>query len=137
MKIFYICLLFNVVGLGFVFSQDHLDINNQFPEEDYENIHVKKLYGDSLSTGFLIWVKDTVKTHLHNWHSESIVVLEGEATMYLGDEVMKIQPGETLFIPKKTWHAVKVTSSTPLKVLSIQSPGFYGDDREFIHEQGK
>lgn len=118
-----------ILGVGY--TQNQFNINEQKPSDDYENIHVKKIYGDSLSTGFIIWVKDTVKTHRHNWHSESIVVLEGEAIMWLNDKTVKIQSGETLFIPKKTWHAVKVISTIPLKVISIQSPGFFGKDREF------
>ena len=127
-----------VLSLAFVnvaFTQDHLVIDEISPKSSYDNIYVEKLYGDSLSSGFLIWVKDTVKTHRHNWHSESIIVLEGAGKLYTNGNVQVITSGQTIFIPKKTWHAVKVTSTIPLKVLSIQSPGFYGKDREFENEK--
>jgi mannose-6-phosphate isomerase-like protein (cupin superfamily) len=98
---------------------------------DFENIHVERLFGDSLSTSFMIWVKDTVATHKHELHSETIYVLEGEAKFYLNDSITTIKAEDILFVPKNNWHAVKVTSEIPLKVISTQSPGFYGKDRVF------
>ncbi len=124
-----------VLSLIPVFGQEQYSLDEVLPEADYENISVKKLYGDSIATGFVIWVKDTVATHRHNWHSESIVVIEGIARMYMNDAIQEIKAGDVLFIPKQTWHAVKVTSDKPLKVLSVQSPGFYGNDREFKDDQ--
>jgi mannose-6-phosphate isomerase-like protein (cupin superfamily) len=138
MNFFYaLVFLISVTFMNVAYAQDFLHIDEVSPKNNYENIYVEKLYGDSLSTGFLIWVKDTVKTHRHNWHSESIVVLEGEAKMYVNDSVKMIRSGELLFIPKNTWHSVKVTSEIPLKVISVQSPGFYGEDREFKDENNE
>jgi quercetin dioxygenase-like cupin family protein len=131
MKLISTCLLLFLLSVAPIFGQAQFSFNELFPEDDYENISVKKLYGDSLATGFLIWVKDTVASHSHNWHSESIVVIDGSARMYMDDTIQDINAGDVLFIPKQTWHAVKVTSDEPLKVLSVQSPGFYGKDREF------
>lgn len=102
--------------------------------EDYENIKVEKLAGDSLATVFKIAVKDTVKTHRHLAHSETIYVIGGTAKMYMNDTSFVLKSGDVLFIPFKTWHSVKVTSEKPLQVLSIQSPGFDGSDREFLDE---
>ena len=106
--------------------------NEQSQEElSEQNIRVERIAGDSLATSFMIWVKDTVETHKHEWHSETIYVIEGEAAMYLNDTSLIIKPGDVVFIPKNTWHAVKVNSIRPLKVLSVQSPGFDGKDRVF------
>ena len=99
-----------------------------------ENIEVDKIAGDSLATVFKIKVKDTVKTHRHHFHSETIYVIAGSANMYMNDSMFTIQKGDILFVPFKTWHSVKVTSPNPLEVLSVQSPGFDGTDREFLDE---
>tara|TARA_B100000508_G_scaffold140085_2_gene140060 strand:+ start:80103 stop:80495 length:393 start_codon:yes stop_codon:yes gene_type:complete len=101
------------------------------PHKNFDNILIEKLAGDSLSTQFVIWVKDTVRTHKHEHHSEALYVLEGGGDFYLGKEMIKISKGDFISIPKNTWHAVKVTSEIPLKVISVQSPEFKGEDRLF------
>ena len=101
------------------------------PSKDFENIYVHKIDGDDLATQFIIWVKDTVRTHKHENHSESVYVLEGEGLFYFEDTTFSIKEGDVIFIPKQTWHSVKVTSNNTMKVISNQSPAFYGEDRIF------
>jgi mannose-6-phosphate isomerase-like protein (cupin superfamily) len=62
-------------------------------------------------------------------------VLEGIAKLYFNDTIKEIHSGDLIFLPKNNNHAVKVISKTPLKVLSVQSPGFYGLDRVFINKE--
>lgn len=107
-------------------------ISSQSPADDFENIHVQKLSSDSLSTAFLIWVKKEVKAHLHAHHTESLYILDGIAWMTMDEDSFKIAPGDYILIPQGAVHSVQVLSSTPLKVLSTQSPEFHGDDRIFI-----
>ena len=61
-----------------------------------------------------------------------MTVLEGTGDMYLGGKTFKISKGDHLIIPPNTAHAVITTSKTPLKVLSVQSPQFLGNDRIFV-----
>jgi len=100
--------------------------------EDYENVHVQKLYSDSSVTGFVIWIKKGVKAHYHAEHTENILILEGTGTMILNDSTFEVVAGDYIPIPIGSIHAVKVTSATPLKVLSLQSPEFFGKDRVFV-----
>ncbi len=100
---------------------------------DFVNIHSQRLSGDSLTTTFVIWIKKEVKSHKHEWHSENIIVLEGEGVMKLGDKTLLIRTGDHVFIPKQTYHSVTVTQGV-LKVLSIQSPYFDGSDRVWENE---
>lgn len=95
----------------------------------YDNVYSRKLYSDSLASSFIIFVKKEVKEHRHAAHAEHVLVLEGEAAMTIGARSFKIKKGDLIFIPKNSWHAVKVTSATPLKVLSVQAPAFDGSDR--------
>ena len=125
-------LLFVCIAL-FCFGTVHAQVSHSddFSAEDYDNIKVEKIQGDSLASSFMIWVKDTVKTHKHERHSEHVYVLEGQGTFYLHNQKYEVGPGDVIFIPHNTWHAVKVVSKEPMKVISVQSPGFYGKDRIF------
>jgi len=119
-----------LITLNFI-GQTVTNFDSIQPSEDYENIHVQKLDSDSLSTTFAIWVKLKVRMHKHAFHTENVYVSEGEGTFYLGDEQFPIKKGDLIVIPKNTWHGVDVTSTTAMKVISLQSPEFKGNDRIF------
>jgi mannose-6-phosphate isomerase-like protein (cupin superfamily) len=95
-------------------------------------IQSKRIFGDSLATSFVILIKKEVKAHKHMLHSEHVYILEGSATMRLGEESFTVSEGDLIFIPKGAVHAVKVTSDIPLKVISLQSPHFDGTDRVMV-----
>ena len=100
-----------------------------------DNVYNKQLFSDSLSTSFCIVIKKGVKAHKHVYHSEHVLVLEGEGMMELADKSFPIKKGDLIFIPKNTVHAVKTTSKESLKVISIQAPLFNGNDRVFVEEK--
>ena len=111
-----------------------IDLDTIVVIDDYENVGSQKLYSDSLVTTFEIWVKKEVPLHKHEFHTEQVIVLEGEGNMRLGDEWKIIKPGDLIIIPVGTLHQVIVTSSIPLKVLSVQAPEFDGSDRVIMKE---
>lgn len=120
-----------ILILFFVFhyaAAQHSSLDTIKAPSEFANVHVQRITGDSLSTTFVIWIKQEVKSHKHEWHSENIVVLEGEGIMKLGDKTFTIRAGDHVFIPRQTFHSVTVTKGI-LKVLSIQSPNFDGSDR--------
>lgn len=120
-----------IVASDLGYSQSIQSIDEIHPDEAFDNIYVYKIDGDELTTQFIIWVRDTVRTHQHRNHSETVYILEGEGRFYFEDSTISIKKGDFIFIPKQTWHSVKVTSSNPMKVISNQSPAFYSDDRLF------
>ncbi len=128
--LFAFFLLFSVPA----FSQNFFDFSSIQPDSEFENVFSKQIYSDSNATSFIIWIKKEVKTHYHATHTEQIVVLEGEALMIIGSEMVQLKPGMMVTIPQKTNHSVQVTSETPLKVLSVQSPLFDGKDRVWEEE---
>jgi mannose-6-phosphate isomerase-like protein (cupin superfamily) len=99
------------------------------PNRDFDNVWSEKLYSDSLSSVFCIWIKKEVKMHKHQFHTEQVYVLEGKAKMILGTTEFEIAIGDIISIPLKTPHKVIVMEGELLKVLSIQSPQFDGSDR--------
>ena len=116
----------------FVNAQDTnwiLQSEQLIPPSNYANIHVQNLFNDTLSSVFCIWIKKEVKLHKHASHTEQVMVLEGEGKMQLNGKETLISKGSIINIPKGTPHKVTVTSTIPLKVISIQSPRFDGTDR--------
>jgi mannose-6-phosphate isomerase-like protein (cupin superfamily) len=105
------------------------------PDTIYQNIHVKTIYSDEHVSSFVIWIKKEVKLHKHVYHSEQVYIIEGKGVMTLGIQKFPVEKGDWIMIPKGMPHSVKVTSSKPLKVLSVQSPEFKGDDRIFLEEK--
>lgn len=127
-------LIFSIIiaGLCSVYVAQTNDVEDLTPDStDYDNLYIKKLSSDSLSTSFAIWIKLKVKLHKHDFHTEHVYVLEGSGDFTLGDTTHPIKKGDLITIPKNTWHGVEVTSKVPLKVVSIQSPEFKGVDRVF------
>ena len=99
---------------------------------NYDNIYSRTIASDSLSSSFIIFIKKEVRKHKHATHTENVYILEGEGEMLLGDKTVKVKKGDIIFIPMNTVHSLKVTSTIPVKVLSVQSPHFDGKDRIFI-----
>lgn len=81
--------------------------------DEKKNVHVLPLQSDSLSSAFLIFIRERVPLHLHEHHTESVYVLEGTGEMILGDDTFIVRSGDFVFIPPKTPHAVKVRSEPP------------------------
>ncbi len=132
MKIFGILLLLTFASCRGFAQIKIADIKQLTPKEAYSNIKVIPMHSDPNSSVFVIYIKMAVKKHLHQYHTEVVTVLEGTGDMYLGGKTFKISKGDHLIIPPNTAHAVITTSKTPLKVLSVQSPQFLGNDRIFV-----
>jgi len=100
---------------------------------DLENVHVVKLNTDARSTDFVIFVKKKVPLHKHEFHTETLYVLEGTGDFTLGKDMLQIAAGDYIRVPEGTPHAVTVTSDIPLKVISVQAPEFLGKDRVMLN----
>lgn len=103
--------------------------NTQTIEPGGAGVTVKDLFADSLTSSSCIIIKNEIKAHKHLKHSEHVIVESGEGVMRLNDKEFTIKEGDIIFIPKNTVHSVIVKGKKPLKVISIQSPKFNGDDR--------
>ena len=101
------------------------------PAKEYKNIHVQKISSDSLSSTFVIWIKQKVRLHKHLYHMENVIIQEGSGQFQLKDSIYNVSAGDIITIPKNTWHGVTINSKDVMKVISIQSPKFLGDDRVF------
>jgi quercetin dioxygenase-like cupin family protein len=60
--------------------------------------------------------------HLHRRSSEQIYVLDGEFTVWRGGCKAVLRPGENLFIPDATAHALSVIGVGPGRALIVTAP---------------
>ena len=128
----YLLILFiQIISFHFISQNYVASFDSIQPEKNYENINVKKLSSDINATTFAIWVKKSVRLHKHTQHIENVYISEGSGEFQLGDSTYKVKSGDLIIIPKNTWHGVEVKSKEPMKVISIQSPEFIGNDRIF------
>ncbi|MEO0403613.1 MAG: cupin domain-containing protein [Bacteroidota bacterium] len=116
----------------FCSAQYQFDLNERTRENPNENIEVQTITLDSLVSTHQIWIKQGVKAHFHEYHTEHVVVLSGKAKMSVNGEEFMIGPGDLIFIPKGSIHSVEVIGDENLVVLSIQAPVFRGKDRIFV-----
>ena len=113
-------------------SQDIVSsIDQILSDKEFENIHVKKISSDSSSSTFAIWIKQKVKLHKHVYHTENVLIDKGFGEFQINDSIYKVAAGDWIVIPKNTWHGVVVNSKSTMKVISVQSPEYFGKDRIF------
>ena len=129
--------IFSTAILLSAVSQNMQSIDTIKPPAVYENIYNRPVFSDSLVSSFVIFIKKEVKLHIHVTHTEQVLVLEGKGEMTVGDKKIPVKKGDVIFIPKNTPHGLKVSSDTPVKVLSIQAPNFDGKDRVMVEIQKK
>ena len=61
--------------------------------------------------------------HLHRTTIETFYVVEGTASILIGDSEQEFGPGSVVSVPKNLVHAFSNRSSAPLKVLASYTPG--------------
>jgi mannose-6-phosphate isomerase-like protein (cupin superfamily) len=59
--------------------------------------------------------------HVHRREDEQAVVLEGEVTVWVGDRLHRLTPGDTVALPRDVPHAHAVTSPRA-RILTVAAP---------------
>lgn len=74
--------------------------------------------------------------HLHHQQDEWIYVLEGDFEFHVGGKQLRLGPGESIFIPRKTPHMwPRCVSKKPGRILDVFQPA--GNMEEFFHKLGE
>ena len=72
--------------------------------------------------------------HHHNAEDETFILLEGEVTFQVGDEVIDARPGTTVFVPRGVVHSFKNISGGLARMLFMYNPpGMEGMFAEIGH----
>lgn len=120
--------------LSAAISSAPINIEQMVAPSDLENVKVVQLASNQDASQFLIFIKKSVPLHLHKEHSEMVYIVDGEGKMQLGDKSFTIKKGDFVKIDENTPHGVTVTSQQPLKVLSTQTPEYFGKDKHLVSE---
>jgi mannose-6-phosphate isomerase-like protein (cupin superfamily) len=73
--------------------------------------------------------------HLHHSQEERFYVMEGEYVFEVGDERMRLRPGDSLLAPRKVPHVWAYVGETPGKILIGFQPA--GKMETFFQEAAK
>lgn len=64
----------------------------------------------------------------HHKRAEHWVVVEGVATVTLGDKELQVQVNESVYIPPETIHRIENKEKFPLTIIEVQSGSYLGED---------
>ena len=68
--------------------------------------------------------------HVHQNEDEAFYVLEGEITVYVGDEKIKADPGTWVYGPREVPHGFRIGGTSPARFLLLYTPA--GFEQYFV-----
>ena len=77
---------------------------------------------------------DQPPLHVHHASDEGFYVLEGEVSVWVGDERRTVRPGEFALGPAGVPHTYRVTSVVPARILVTSSNGSFA---RFVRAYGE
>jgi len=86
-------------------------------------------YTDKMSICHVTVFKKT-ETHLHKIMEEAYFIDKGRTLLTVGEDATELKEGDTVSIPKDTWHTLENLESEPLEVLVANCPAL--DQRDII-----
>ena len=63
--------------------------------------------------------------HIHDTHDEAFYIVDGELTMWVGDETIAAPAGTFVFVPSGTVHGFANRSAGPVTFVFMHLPGGY------------
>ncbi len=61
--------------------------------------------------------------HRHTKEAEAFFLLDGAMTYRAGDDVLRLQSGDFLWLPRGLPHAFRITGGQPARFLALTAPG--------------
>lgn len=65
---------------------------------------------------------DEVPPHLHTDEDEAFLIVEGQMTIWVGDQTRVLKPGDYALMPRNVVHCYRVDPDGPARWLGITSP---------------
>jgi quercetin dioxygenase-like cupin family protein len=94
----------------------------------------------SRQTGGRLWAKELLAErgmatpmHRHSREDEAFYVLDGQISVYVGEQVVRAGAGDFLWAPRDVAHAFRVESASA-RVLVVSTPGGFD---QFFFETGQ
>ena len=65
---------------------------------------------------------------MHNHRGEMLTVVDGEATIQIGNTLHTVGAQESIFIPPKAIHRISNNTNRPLRMIEVQTGAYIGED---------
>ncbi|MBT6891633.1 MAG: mannose-1-phosphate guanylyltransferase/mannose-6-phosphate isomerase [Gammaproteobacteria bacterium] len=122
-------------------AQDVKSIVNQLKGSDriertfHQKVYRPWGYYEGLDAGPAFQVKRlgvnpgaSLSLQLHHHRAEHWVVVNGIATVTVGEKVFDLNPNESCYIPIETQHRLQNLTEEPLEIIEVQSGSYLGED---------
>ena len=119
----------DIVAIPGVFAIDSL--LEVFPLGD-RDVRFEEIAWDSVSSMHLAQISGSVPLHIHESHSENVMVVRGAGRLMLAGRKYRVKAGDIFHIPKGTKHSFHSLGAVPTVLISVFSPGFDGKDRILV-----
>jgi mannose-6-phosphate isomerase-like protein (cupin superfamily) len=101
------------------------------PEQNIRQLLLHQ--GESMSV-HLVRIRDREQPHLHTRYDLTVMLVEGEGTLWLQGEPLKMRGGDVAVISKGTRHHFVNEGSEPASALVVFAPAYDESDREAVEE---
>jgi mannose-6-phosphate isomerase-like protein (cupin superfamily) len=71
-------------------------------------------------------------THYHHHRSEHWTIMNGEAEVMLGDDVLVVSPDDSLYVPAGVVHGVKAGADGIVELVAVHFGDTVSDDDDMI-----
>lgn len=106
-----------------IFKKENADMNEIAPGVERWELVNGELGAESLTVADLTLASGSkAPTHTHPTE-EAMVIVDGELEAVLGDEIITVKAGETVFAPAGIKHGFANTSSSSARVMGIFPTG--------------
>ena len=65
---------------------------------------------------------------MHNHRAEHWIIVEGTATVEIGNNILELKKNESCHVPIKTKHRLSNKKQTTLILIEVQSGSYLGED---------
>lgn len=100
--------------------------------------HILLQSGDTPTNNLAVtWVEvDPLASQQPHSHApeQAYIIVRGQGRMRVGAEISDVQPGELVYIPANTVHAIENTGNEKLVYVSASVPAF---DLEALYDSGQ
>ena len=110
---------------------------DKFNESDIDYEVINRPWGFYKSTLLSDFVQSKIITifpgerlslQKHRLREEHWVIVKGQGTVLLGDSIIKIQPGQYVFVPKGCKHQIINDSKDNIVLTEVQLGSYFGED---------